>query len=116
MGDLIDLDQRRRDRQLAEAVGELSERMRGPVPPPEHYGWIPTRRDEAGRPTRWMLPAWPAFIGFVPGAPERVYLDARNQIRAWDGLPIEDLALGIEMGTLPEPDVTLDWRGDPVVD
>ena len=35
-------------------------------------------------------------------------------MRSWDGLGIDELALGLETGTLPEADLVVDWLGDPV--
>lgn len=113
MGTLVDLDRERRARAIGRELERLMERLAGPSPSPESWGWRVSQRDEYGRPLRWSNLKYRANIGFVPGAPERVFLDYRNQISAWDDLSIEDLALALEAGTLPEPDLVLDWRGEP---
>ena len=102
------------DDELSRALERLSERTQRPAPPPEQFGWIPIVHDEQGRAIRWYLPRYQALIGYVPGCPERTFLDVDHEMRAWDDLGIEELALGIEMGTLPDPDVVVDWRGDPI--
>lgn len=113
MGELVDLERERRARAVARELAALLDRLSGPSPAPESWGWRVAARDASGQPARWVSLRYRATIGVVPGAPGRVYLDYRQEIRAWDGLSIEDLALGLEAGTLPEPDLTLDWRGEP---
>lgn len=112
MGDLVDLERIRRDRQLRSALAKLRAEARGDLPTPEELGWRVLQRDADGTATRWMSLPYQAFIG-VDVRSGRVYLDRRHRLLAWDDLTVEELAVGLETGFLPDPDVVLDALGDP---
>lgn len=94
---IIDLDQHRRRRQLLELVAESVVSVE--PPPIEDLGWRPVRFDEEGRTIRWFDARYRAFIGYVPGTPELVYLDYRSRCTSYRG-SIEQLAIGLQSGRL----------------
>src|SRR5688572_8472078 len=98
MGELVDLAQYRQSRAAPVPSADPAD--------PETYGWLVIEEDDAGEPVRWFHPRRVAQIGFVPQAPEWVFLDHQSRIRAWRTLGVGELAVHLERGSLPEPDVT----------
>ena len=114
MGEIIDLNAYRANRQLEEELKHLAERMGAHARvAPEDRGWRVLERAEDGEPVRWINLRYNALIGYVPGHPEWVYLDYRHRIQAFD-LTLEELVAAIEGGTLPDPETELDSLGRPV--
>lgn len=107
MGELIDFTRVLRDQNLAEQIAKFNENFVDDViPEPEEFGWIVAERiDET--PVRYFHPAYQAFIGYIPGEPDFVFLDYNHEIRSYY-MSLRELALGLQFGTLPEPEAILD--------
>lgn len=103
MGELIDFTRILRDRDLAKRLEEFNRSFVDDViPEPEEFGWIVAERID-GTPAKYFNPKYQAFIGYIPGEPDYVYLDFKNENRSYF-MSLRELALGLEFGTLPEPE------------
>jgi hypothetical protein len=112
MGELVDLERWRRDREWRGALAV--DRAPDQRPDPAALGWVAVERDRDGRPVRWFHPGRIAQIGIVPNAPEWVFLDQDDRVRAWRTLDLADLVLAISESRIPDPEVTLRWDGTVV--
>ena len=108
MGELIDFCKILRERKLKEWVGNSQSILDRELPSPEFFGWVPTHNTQGkigkkgvGLPTRYYHPSLNASIGYVPGRADIVYLEYQNDKLYWQ-TSLEELALGVEMGTLEE--------------
>ena len=101
-GVVVFLQPHQQDQRLADAIESLTTRLAATeVPSPETFGWVAVEHVD-GRAVQWLQPEYEALIGYVPGAPDMVYLDRNNHCCSWS-MTLEELALGLEFGTLPDP-------------
>jgi len=104
MGEIIDFQailaghQREQRMEQVRSLG-LAETLGLDYPDPETFGWKVVGQVD-GTPTRYFHPEYKAHMGYVPGNPEDVYFDYRNETHRFAGLTLPELALGIETGTI----------------
>lgn len=99
MGTLINLKDFKNKKHLTDAISELNSNKE--YPPVENYGWKIV--DEVDNlPIKYFCPKTKAIVGYVIGNTEYVYLDYKHFTYVYN-MSIEDLVLGLEFGTLPDP-------------
>ena len=102
LADVIELQSRQQERRLHQVMESLAAKLESAeLPSPAEFGWVAVDHVE-GRPIQWMNAEYGALIGYVPGATDLVYLDRNHRCCSW-AMSLEELALGLEFGTLPEP-------------
>lgn len=99
MGELVDLDKHRKRADLMQSLDQLYHSAHAELPPPESFGWH-VIESVNGAPVRWYQPRYHATLGYVPGDPGQIHLSYRDHDQTWSDLTIEELIVGLELGTL----------------
>lgn len=108
MGEIVDLTRVLRDNQLEKNIDNLNEIISDSViPSPKTFGWEICDQTEDGHAIAYMHTAYAVMMAYIPSMPEYACVHYKNGSMVishlYEGYTLEEISLGLEFGTLPDP-------------